>query len=159
MNVVVIKGLEKYGYEDFAAEATEKYLAGMHEVFKKTQTVYENYAPEHFEPGKPAKADFVGWTGCGPIQLLFENVMGLRPDGADNTLIWELRRIDQHGVENLKLGKSTVSVICEERENKNAPANIVVVCDLPFHLKVIHPLGEKSFKLDKGKHLLEIMSF
>ena len=158
-NVMIIKGLEKYGYEDFAAEATEKYLAGMYEVFKQTQTVYENYAPEYYGPSNPSKADFVGWTGCGPIQLLFENVMGLHPSGADNTLVWRLRRSDRHGVENLKLGKNTVSVICAERENKNSPANITVVCAMPFQLKVINPLGEQSFKLDKGKHVLKIKYF
>jgi len=73
-NVMVIKGLENYGYDELAAEATEKYLAGMYEVYQKTGTVYENYAPDHYAKGEPAKADFVGWTGCGPIQLLFENV-------------------------------------------------------------------------------------
>ncbi len=153
---VVIKGLERYGYEDFAAEATEKYLVGMYEVFKQTKTVYENYAPEHFAPGNPAKADFVGWTGCGPIQLLFENVMGLRPSGAENTLVWRLRRSDRHGVENLTLGKNTISVICEERENKNSSASITVVCTMPFQLKIIHPLGEQSFMVEKGKHVLRI---
>ncbi len=155
-NVMVIKGLERYGYEELAAEATEKYLAGMYAVFKKTQTVFENYAPEYFEPGNPAKADFVGWTGCGPIQLLFENVMGLRPDGVNNTLVWKLRRTDRHGVEQLKLGKNTVSLICEKRERTNSAARISVECDLPFALKVVHPSGEKLYQFTSGKHFIEI---
>ena len=33
------------------------------QVFQKTGTVWENYAPESAAPGEPAKPDFVGWTG------------------------------------------------------------------------------------------------
>ena len=155
-NVMVIKGLEKYGYEDFAAEATERYLSGMYEVFQKDQTVHENYAPEHFAPGNRAKKDFVGWTGCGPIQLLFENVMGLRPDGAKNTLNWRLKRSDLHGVKNLNIGKNTVFILCNKRLDKNSPVELTVECAKSFLLKVSHPLEEKIFHLNKGKHSLKI---
>src|SRR4029079_271099 len=77
-NLAIIKGLEHSGYEDCAAESTEAYLAGMYEVFKKTGTVWENYAPDSYDQGNQAKPDFVGWTGDGPIALLIENVIGLR---------------------------------------------------------------------------------
>lgn len=157
-NVMVIKGLQHYGYELLAGEATEKYLAGMYEVFKKTNTVYENYAPESYavgvHDGNPAKADFVGWTGCGPIQLLFENVIGLRPDGTNNSLVWKLRRTDRHGVEKFKLGNNTISVICERRQSAQSKATIMVECEMPFRLTVVHPHGEKTFELKKGKQEL-----
>lgn len=156
-NVMVIKGLEKYGYEDFAAEATEKYLTGMYTVFKDSNTVYENYAPDHYLPGDPSKADFVGWTGCGPIQLLFENVMGLRPEGANNTLTWRIRRIDRHGVKRLKLGNNVVSVLCQQRETRESPMLLSVECSEPFQLIVIIPSGEKKFDLSKGLHDLKII--
>jgi len=155
-NVMVIKGLEKYGEEEFAEQASKRYLTGMYEVFKDSQTVYENYAPDHFAPGDPAKDDFVGWSGCGPIQLLIENVIGLRPDGANGFLVWKLRRIDRHGVEKLKLGTNTISVICEKREARNSLARIKVACREAFILKIIHPLGEKLFKLNRGEHILVI---
>ena len=155
-NVMIIKGLEKYGYEDFAATATENYLAGMYEVFEETQTVYENYAPDYFKPGNPSKIDFVGWTGCGPIQLLVENVIGLRPDAANNTLTWKLRRIDQHGLKKLNLGDNKITVLCEARANKSASVHLNVVCEKSFRLKVIHPSGEKLLMLEKGKHVLDL---
>ena len=155
-NVMIIKGLQRYGYEDFAAEATEKYLKGMAAVLKKTGTVWENYAPEFWEPGKPAKPNFVGWTGCGPISLLIENVIGLRLDGVRRKLTWKLRRTDRHGVERLKVGEATVSVVCEKRAAKDAPARLNVKCDKPFELIVVHPHGEKSFSLQEGEHDLEI---
>ena len=155
-NVMVIKGLEKNGYHDFAAEASERYINGMSEVYKHTWRIWENYAPDHYAPGQPSRRDFVGWSGCGPIQLLFENVMGIQPNGADNTLVWRLRRTDKHGVENLKLGDNTVSVICAERETKNSPASITVICAMPFELKIIQTCGEQIFKIEKGKHILKI---
>jgi alpha-D-ribose 1-methylphosphonate 5-triphosphate synthase subunit PhnH len=154
-NVMVIKGLERYGYEDLAAAATEKYLAGMAEVFRTTNTVYENYAPDKYAPGNPAAADFVGWTGCGPIQLLFEQVMGLRPDGIRSALTWRLRRTDRHGVERLKLGSNMVSVVCEARTSASAPAIISVQCQAPFQLIVVHPsLGTRTFNCIAGANSL-----
>jgi len=88
-NYALIKGLEACGEEAFATEATEKYLAGMNTVFQKSGTVFENYMPEKIEPSS-GKGDFVGWTGCGPIVRLIENVLGFRPDGARNRLDWRL---------------------------------------------------------------------
>ena len=67
---------------NFATEATDRYLTAMADVFRTTGTVWENYAPElPYRHGQPAKADFVGWTGDGPIALLIENVLGFRSDG------------------------------------------------------------------------------
>lgn len=100
----IIKGLERYGEDAFAAQSTERYLAAMAEVFKQTGTVWENYAPESLKPGKPARKDFVGWTACGPIALLIENVMGFRPDGVRNTLVWNLRLAEPHGINHLRFG-------------------------------------------------------
>lgn len=163
-NLAIIKGLEKYSYEDFAAEATEKYLAGMYKVLEKTGTVWENYAPDVFEPGHRAgpefvgsRPDFVGWTGCGPIGLLIENVIGLRCDGMNSRLLWRLRRTDRHGMQKLRFGDVTVSVICAERPAAESPAEITVETDRAFELIVIHPnSGAKTFKLGIGKHNLKV---
>jgi hypothetical protein len=152
----VIKGLERYGYEDLAAEATERYLRAMLAVFEETGTVHENYAPESFRAGAPSKADFVGWSGCGPIQLLFENVMGLRPDGASNTLTWRLRRLDRHGVEGLKVGENLVSLLCVERHDTEEAARLRVECSRPLRLIVKHPAGERVFDLEAGRHQLVV---
>ena len=155
-NVMIIKGLEKYGYEKFASEISAKYLKGMFEVFKNTGTLHENYAPDYFLPGDPSKPDFVGWTGCGPIQLLFENIIGIRPNAARKTLLWKLDRIDRHGVENLKVGDNLISIVCEKRENKESPANIVVDCKKEFLLKVICEKKEHDFRLERGQHNLTL---
>lgn len=150
-NYAIIKGLEKYGYNDFAAESTEKYLDGMAHVFKKTGTVWENYSPEYMEPGQPAKGDFVGWTGCGPIALLIENSLGFRPDGVRNTLTWHLRRTDRHGIKKLRFGDVRVSLICEKREKRNSTAKITVESNKKFTLILYRGNEKRVFKIKAGK--------
>lgn len=159
-DVMVIKGLEKYGYDDFAAEATEKYLGGICDVFKNytehPNTVFELYAPElvegRFAPGSNnsdgyAKPDFVGWTGCGPIQLLIENVMGIRSEGVNHTVHWHLRRIDRHGVEQLNVGGVIVNLICEKRASTTEPATVTLSADGPFTVIVHGPQENRTISL------------
>ena len=165
-DVMVIKGLEKYGYDDFAAEATEKYLAGMYDVFRNYEdcpnTVFELYAPERvdgkFAPGineseEFAKHDFVGWTGCGPIQLLIENVMGIRAEGVNHTIHWHLRRTDRHGVEKLNVGGVTVNLICEERASAKDPATVTLSADGPFTVFVHGPQETRKITLKPSQSL------
>jgi hypothetical protein len=62
---MVIRGLETYGFEDRARELALAHLDLVAQVFKNTGTIWENYAPDALAPGKPAKSDFVGWSGIG----------------------------------------------------------------------------------------------
>lgn len=128
-NYAIIKGLEACGEEDLATEATERYLAAMNEVFRKTGTVFENYMPEKIEPSS-GKRDFVGWTGCGPIALLIENVLGFRPDAARNRLDWRLVRTDRHGIRKLRLGQATTDVIYDGN------GQVSVLTDKPYKLVI-----------------------
>jgi glycogen debranching enzyme len=153
-NVMVIKGLEKYGYHHFASEATEKYLTGMYEVYKNTGTLWENYAPEKFEPGNPAKSDFVGWTGCGPIQLLIENVIGLQFNRFESEIHWYLSRDDEHGIKNFMFGDDPVTLICDEKED-NKPRNIFIKTSHKIHLKIFNDRKSKTYNLDIGENRIK----
>jgi hypothetical protein len=93
-----------------APEATEKYLAAMAEVFKKTGTVYENYMPGKIAPSS-SRGDFVAWTGLGPIALLIENVLGFRSDGVRNQLEWHVTRTDRHGIKHLNFGRINTDLL------------------------------------------------
>jgi len=146
-NVMVLKGLQKYdlfGFIEFAALATETYLDGMYKVYKKTGTIWENYSPDAYARGIWSKPDFVGWSGCGPIQLLIENVIGINADGLNNQVIWNVHRIDRHGIEHLQFGKSTASFVCKKRSDLNKPIEIKVDTDNPFELTVVRRFGEKK---------------
>ncbi|MDR2463739.1 MAG: hypothetical protein LBD30_08185 [Verrucomicrobiales bacterium] len=150
-NYAIIKGLEKCGYEDFATESTDKYLTAMAKVFQDTNTVWENYAPEEpFRPGNPAKPDFVGWTGDGPIALLIENMLGFRADGVRRRLVWRLTRADRHGIERLHVGDATLSAVSAARTDASAPAALTVTTDRPFTLIVVKGGREHSFEIQAG---------
>jgi len=154
-NYMIIKGLQKYGFQEFAAEASEKYLHGMYQVFKKTGTVWENYAPENFEPGDIAKKDFVGWTGLGPISLLIENVLGIQLDALNNTIHWHLHRTDRHGMQQLRFQDAVVSLIAAKRASEAAPVKITVESNKILTVELYHRGRKKSFKIDIGKNVIE----
>ena len=145
-----IKGLERYGFEEFAAQASEKYLAGMYAVYQQTGTVWENYAPDFPEPGNNSRPDFVGWSACGPVALLIENILGLRADAVHNQIVWHLRRTDRHGIENLVIGKTKLTLICEKRLRPDEPANLILKTNQPFKLIVVLSKRSETFDLQPG---------
>ena len=87
-DTMVIRGLERCGRRELARQIALEHLQRVGEVFKKTGTVWENYAPDAVKPGTPAKADFVGWTGIVPILYFLEYAIGLKPDALNNRLTW-----------------------------------------------------------------------
>lgn len=160
-NVMVIKGLERYGREpnnatdhsfnEFAFVASEKYLDGLAAVYAKTGTLWENYSPELMMRGNPSQRDFVGWTGCGPIQLLIENVLGFRPDGAHNTLMWHINRIDRHGIEKLRFGDVTTTLIAQQRKNVGSAVEMHISANKAFILTVtVNGSATKTVAVKKG---------
>lgn len=162
-NVMIIKGLDKFGvgndiaynFNEFATLATEEYLNGITEVYKKTGTLWENYSAEAYARGIWSRPDFVGWTGCGPIELLIENIIGFRPNGVDNSLTWHLTRIDKHGIENFRFGDVNASLICARRESINAHAAISVQSNRDFILQIERGHNNyKLFHIKKGKQTI-----
>jgi len=154
-NYMIIKGLQKYGFQQFAAQTTEKYLFGMYEVFKKTGTIWENYAPESYNPDDIAKGDFVGWTGLGPIALLIENIIGIQLDALNNIIHWHLNRTDRHGIQNLRFRDAMVSLIAEERVDINAAVNMNVESNKGLLLKIYNRGDEKLFEIKKGENRIK----
>ncbi len=156
-NFVIIKGLERCGQEEFATEATDRYLTAMAKVFQTTGTVWEDYAPEEpLRPGNPAKANLVGWTGDGPIALLIENMLGFRSDGVRHRLEWRVTRTDRHGIERLRVGPVTVSAVCAARLSADAPAELVVTNDARLELTVGKSGTDRTYILQPGRHDLDV---
>lgn len=151
-NYMIIKGLELNGYDDLATKASMNYLKGMYCVFEDSQTVWENYSPDTCDRGYPAKPDFVGWTGIGPIALLIENIIGLRISAVDSTITWRISRTDKHGIQNLKLGDVTLDLLCEKRDNHNSPIMLTVTADSDIHLFIISEDINKELTINKGTH-------
>lgn len=120
-NYAIIKGLERYGYYPFARKATRRYLNGLYTVFQHTGTLWENYQPEQAAPGQPAKPDFVGWTGIGPIALLIENELGFHSMGQEQRVVWRIHRTDKHGIRNLQVGQAQVTAVFYPATTRHPP--------------------------------------
>ncbi|MCX6619698.1 MAG: trehalase family glycosidase, partial [Acidobacteria bacterium] len=89
-NAMVTRGLERYGYNELARSIAVEHLDHVAEAFRSTGTIWENYSPDGPAPGKPARKDFVGWSGVGPILYLLEYGIGLAPDAPANRLTWRI---------------------------------------------------------------------
>lgn len=143
--VMVIRGLEKYGFRDLAREIAVNHLDQVVTVFERTGTIWENYSPTRAAPGKPAKKDFVGWSGIGPIALFLEFRIGLKADAPSNTLTWHVRSPRRVGVERFWFGGKTTSLVCEEAD-PDGKRRIRVRSDGPYRLKIL--LGESVREVD-----------
>lgn len=126
-NYMVLNGLWENGYSEKARDIAQRYLDTVVRVYKDTGTLWENYSPERAEKGSPAKADFVGWTGLAPISVLFEYVIGIHADVPRNRIIWDVGRLEKHGIRNYPFGKSnTLDLICEARDSADGEPVITV---------------------------------
>lgn len=133
---MILKGLEKYGYDKLAYEIACDYLKNVVEVYNNDGTLYENYCPEGAKKGN-AKPDFVGWTGLAPISVMFEYVFGIRSDAQNKKITWHINRTERHGIRGLRLGDAVVDLICEARENGSDIPVVSAKSTLPVTIEVI----------------------
>lgn len=135
-NYMVLKGLEKNGYDDLAYEIACNHLDNVVKVFNETGTVWENYMPESANPGKPAKSDFVGWTGLVPICVLLEFVLGIKPYAQNKKIVWNINRTERHGVSNYPLGEATVELICQARKSADEEPSVEIHSTSPITVEI-----------------------
>jgi hypothetical protein len=145
-NYMILKGLEKNGYENLAYDIAKNCLDNVISVFKSDQTLYENYAPEKASKGNPAKNDFVGWSGLFPISIMFEYVFGIRPQAKQRKIVWNVRLLEKHGVKNYPLDGLSVDLICEERATENDEPIITAICDKPIEIEIRYGNKCKTIK-------------
>ena len=156
-NYMILKGLDKYGKYKLSHEIAMDYLYAVVEVFKETNTVFENYAPEYVNDGKPAKGeiamgDFVGWTGLAPISILFEYIFGIKPDAGQKKITWDVTLLERHGIEQYPFGvDGEMTLMCEARSNANEKPVITFESNIPVTLEVIwgEDGNKQSFVIEK----------
>jgi hypothetical protein len=153
---MVIRGLENYGYQDQARELALSHLDLVAQVFKDTSTVWENYAPDGKAPGKPAKGDFVGWSGIGPIMYLLEYAIGLKPDAPHNLLVWELRSEARTGCERYRFNGHVASLVAESVAGGHGKVGISVESDGDFTLQVRYKGKQQNLAVVRGKQKFEL---
>ncbi len=142
-NYMVLKGLDAYGKYTLSHDIAVEHLEAVVDVFKQYNTLFENYTPELVNNGKPdkgnpAKPDFVGWTGLSPIAILFEFVFGIKPDAANNKIVWSVQLLEKHGIENYPFGTNGVlNLICQPRSDVNETPQISVKSNIAVDIEVI----------------------
>jgi glycogen debranching enzyme len=151
-DTMVIRGLERYGYSDLAREIAINHLTNMGQVFEKTGTVWENYAPDHVAPGQPARQDFVGWSGIGPILYLLEYGIGLQPDAPHNRLTWALEAAKRCGCERFRFNAHTVSLTAEPPAEPSGTWWLGVESDGAFDLIVTRGGRHWDFSVKPGRN-------
>ncbi|RIJ50826.1 alpha,alpha-trehalase [Maribellus luteus] len=149
---MVIRGLEKYGYSKLAREIALNHLRNVNTVYKNTGTIWENYAADAIEPGQPARKDFVGWSGIGPILYLMEYAIGLKPNAAENRIDWNINSAEMVGCRNYHFNGIATSLIANPNHNK---FNIEVISDDEYTLCVFSSGRVEEYKIQKGTNNFE----
>jgi glycogen debranching enzyme len=144
-NYMVLRGLDRAGYNGLAHEISRQDLDHVVKVFQQTGTLWENYAPERTAPGNRAKGDFVGWSGLAPIAGLFEYVMGLRADAPSGRLLWDVRLLESHGVERYPFGSNGVlDLSCAARGGAGEEPEVEISATVPLEVVVRWDGGQKT---------------
>jgi hypothetical protein len=153
---MVIQGLEKYGYSDLARGIALNHLELVAHVYEKTGTIWENYSPDHAQQGNPAKSDFVGWSGIGPIMYLLEYAIGLRPDAAHNRLVWRIEPGGRRGCKRFRFNGHVVSLIAGPATKGSKGEIIHLQSDWPFELQAYFQGAQRTFMVKAGKQKFDI---
>lgn len=133
-NYMVLKGLDKHGYNKLAYEIACDNLKNVVEVYEKTGTLWENYSPETADRGSCSRDKFVGWSGLFPISIMFEYVFGIRPAASKNTIVWHVNRTERHGIERYPFKGEAIDLVCAER--KTADERPVITVNSPKPVKI-----------------------
>jgi hypothetical protein len=149
-NYMILRGLDRAGYQDLAHEISREDLDNVVEVFQQTGTLWENYAPERAAQGNRAKDDFVGWSGLAPIAGLFEYVFGLRANAPAARLLWDVRLLENHGINGYPFGRNGVlDLSCAARNSATEEPKIQATSTVPLDLEIKWHGGEKIIRVEK----------
>ena len=116
--------------------------------------MWENYAPDAITPGKPAKPDFVGWTGIVPILYFLEYGIGLKPDAPNNSLSWTLTSDKRCGCERFRFGGHVATLVAGPSETQPDTVSVKVESDGAFDLRIERRGRQWDFKVEKGTNEL-----
>jgi hypothetical protein len=150
-NYMVIAGLRQNNQHALAFDLARKHHQQVLQVFKDTGTFWEYYAPETTAPGLLARPDFIGWTGLVPISVLFEGIFGIRSSIQSNTLNWDVRLLEEHGIERYPIGKEgMLSVQCAARSSEKQKPSLTIQSNLPLTLKLSWGGGTDTINIKPG---------
>ena len=152
-NFMLLSGLKNKGYHNLAFELGMRHHQVVAEVFKKTGTFWEYYAPEASEPGLLARPDFVGWTGLVPVAVLFEIIFGLKANMLKKTIQWDVLLTDEHGVERYPVGPDgMLSLKCAARTSAGQKPVVEIDSNIELKLLLTWEGGTSTHTIKPGKN-------
>ncbi len=149
-NMMIVRGLEKYGYEELAYAIAMDHLRNVVEVFKTTGTIWENYAPDSISPGSNSRPDFVGWSGIAPISFFIEYGIGIKVNAPERKVEWRIKSDERVGLEQLWFDDTTVDMICERKSKNGKRTTYIQSNGEPFELKIIYGDREIIREIKEG---------
>jgi len=152
-NYMVMQGVVKTGNRKLAREICLNHYAEVLEVYKRTGTFWEYYAPEKAEPGFMARKEFVGWAGLPPIAELIEFIIGIRGDYVNRQIVWDLNLTEVNGIERYPFGpEGVVSLKADSRRTAADEPRITIDSNVDFELILLYGEKEKKIQVTSGKH-------
>ena len=155
-DTMIIRGLERHGYSDLARKIALNHLELVAHVYETTGTIWENYSPDQVQPGKPAKGDFVGWSGIGPIMYFLEYAIGLQADALHNRLVWRIEPGGRRGCERFRFNGHVASLAAGPAADGSNGETIRVQSDSSFELQTYFQGTMKTFAVKVGEQEFDI---
>ena len=178
INYMLVKALKRHGRADIARRLAIAHLEAMTAVYQSTDYsgIWEAYAPDSFLPAtkKPTmdldgkspfalsadtvvKADFVGWSGLGPIAMLIEDVFGLEFDAPRQRITWNLETSGAHGIQDLRFNGGVVSLLTSGLSGQRKPLAVTATTDKAVTLKLfLRGVPVQETLLTPGCHTFEL---
>ena len=154
-NYMIITGLVDKGYRQLAWDITMNHYNNVLEVYKKTGTFFEYYAPESNNPGFMARKDFVGWTGLPPIAELIEYIFGIRANHEQNTITMDVNLLDAYGIDKYPYGQDgLISFKVQKRNSKEEKPKVTIQTNVPFKVILLWSDKKLEQQVGVGKHSL-----
>ena len=155
---MVVEGLERYGMDSLARRIALNHVALVADVYRRTGTIWENYAPDAATPGvhadgKPVAKDFVGWSGIGPIKFFIEYALGLRADAERNRVTWTIASEQAVGCKNFRFNGNVISLEVDFSLRKD---EIKIMAEKPFTLCVRYGDKEYTWRVGRGSRTLRL---
>ncbi|HYI79177.1 MAG TPA: trehalase family glycosidase [Chryseolinea sp.] len=149
-NYSVLRGLTKVGADSLAFEIADNHLKNVSKIFNETGVIWENYSPE-FQHGNDRK-NFVGEGGLTGTAILLEYIFGIRADVPGKQIVWDIRILDEFGIDQYPFGKDgMVGLHSKPRKKVTDEPKIRINSNVPFSLKVIWEGGSKVIDVKPDK--------
>jgi hypothetical protein len=150
-NYMIIKGLQRNGFHKLAFDLATRHHGQVLEVFKKTNTFWEYYAPESTDPGLLARPDFIGWTGLVPVSVLFESIFGINANYLKKSVDWRVNLTAEHGIDRYPIGPDgMLSFKCAARNSVRQKPSLEVNSNLEMKLQLSWEGGSETIQIVKG---------